>query len=87
MLNPLHYLPLLEQRPGAFGQAKPIVQWQQSWPEVYNRYLAALREHLSGSQATREFIRVLRLHEDYPETVIAEAMEESLVSGQRSAGS
>lgn len=86
ILEPLHYLPLLEQRPGAFDQAKPIVAWQQSWPEVYNRYLAALREHLSGSQATREFIRefirVLRLHEDYPEAVIAKAMkamEESLI--------
>jgi len=79
ILEPLHYLPLLEQRPGAFDQAKPIVQWQQSWPGVYNRYLAALREHLSGSQATREFIRVLRLHEDYPEAVIAKAMEESLI--------
>lgn len=79
ILNPLHYLPLLEQRPGAFEQAKPIVQWQQSWPEVYNCYLAALREHLPGSQATREFIRVLRLHEEYPEAVIVQVMEESLM--------
>jgi transposase len=78
ILNPLHYLPLLEQRPGAFAQAKPIIQWQEKWPEVYDHYLSALREHLPGYQATREFIRILRLHEDYPETVIARVMEESL---------
>lgn len=78
ILNPLHYLPLLEQRPGAWEQAKPIQEWRQSWPEVYDRYLAALRERLSRSQATREFVRILRLHEEYSETLIAQALEEAL---------
>jgi len=78
ILNPLHYLSLLEQRPGAFSQAKPIGEWKESWPEVYHRYYSALREHLPGSGATREFIGVLRLHEDYPEAVIVKAMEEAL---------
>jgi len=78
ILNPLHYLLVLEQRPGAWEQAKPIQEWRQSWPEIYDRYLAALRERLSTSQATREFVRVLRLHEDYSETIIAQALEEAL---------
>jgi len=69
----------LEQRPGAYEHAKPIQQWQQKWPDVYDRYLSALREHLSNDQATKEFIRILRLHEHYPEQTIAEAMEQSLV--------
>jgi transposase len=79
ILNPLHYLSLLEQRPGAYEHAKPIHQWQQRWPDVYDRYFAALREHLPGDQSTREFIRILRLHEHYPEQAIASAMEESLL--------
>ena len=79
ILNPLHYLSLLEQRPGAYEHAKPIQQWQERWPDVYDRYLVALREHLSNEQATKEFIRILRLHEHYPEQVIASAMEESLI--------
>jgi len=78
ILNPLHYLPLLEQRPGAWEQAKPIKEWQRRWPEVYDRYLAALRQHLPGPQATREFVRILRLHEDYPEVFIAQALEQAL---------
>lgn len=80
ILNPLHYLPLLEQRPGAWEQAKPIQEWQQHWPEIFDRYLAALREHWPTSQATREFVRILRLHEDYPESVIAQALDTALAA-------
>jgi hypothetical protein len=77
-LNPLHYLPLLEQRPGAWEQAKPIREWQQRWPAVYDRYLAALRERLPMAQATREFVRILRLHADYADALIAQALEQAL---------
>jgi len=34
VFDPLHYLPLLEQRPGAFEYAKPIRRWRQQWPPV-----------------------------------------------------
>jgi hypothetical protein len=70
ILNPLHYLPLLERRPGAWDHAKPIQEWRQSWP--------ALKEHLTASQATREFVRILRLHEDYSEAIITQALEKAL---------
>jgi transposase len=78
ILNPLHYLPLLERRPGAWENAKPIQEWRQSWPNVYDLYLAALQEHLTASQATREFVRILRLHEDYSEVIITQALEKAL---------
>jgi transposase len=78
ILNPLHYLPLLERRPGAWDHAKPIQEWRQSWPVVYDRYLAALQEHLTASQATREFVRILRLHEDYSEDIITQVLEKAL---------
>jgi hypothetical protein len=78
VLNPLHYLPLLERRPGAWDHAKPIQEWRQNWPKVYDRYLIALQEHLTASQATREFVRILRLHEDYSEAIITQALEKAL---------
>jgi len=78
ILNPLHYLPLLEQRPGAWEQATPIQQWRKHWPEVYDTYLAALRQRLPTTQATREFVHILQLHEDHPEQVIAQALQQAL---------
>jgi transposase len=78
ILNPLHYLTLLEQRPGAWEQAKPIQAWQKRWPAVYDLYLHTLRQHLTVNQARREFIRILRLHDETSESVIAQALEEAL---------
>ena len=60
------------------GSTKPIQEWRQSWPGVYDRYLAALQERMSASQATREFVRILRLHEDYSEAIITQALEKAL---------
>ena len=74
----MHYLPLLERRPGAWENAKPIQEWRQSWPKVYDLYLVALQEHLTASQATGEFVRILRLHEDYSEAIITQALEKAL---------
>ena len=76
----MHYLPLLAQRPGAWAQAKPIQEWQQRWPEVFDTYLAALRQRWSMSQATREFVRILQLHEDHAEGLMAQALEEALAA-------
>jgi transposase len=78
ILNPLHYLRLLEQRPGAWEQAKPIQEWQSRWPAIYDHYLKALRQQGAGNQALREFIRILQLHEEYAEAEIAQALEEAL---------
>jgi len=44
LFEPLHYLPLLEQRPGAFDYARPMRQWRKDWPESYHQMLAACRE-------------------------------------------
>jgi transposase len=35
--DPLHYLSLLEQRPGAFHHAKPVRRWRESWPALYEQ--------------------------------------------------
>jgi len=78
ILDPLHYLPLLEQRPGAFDYAKPIRRWRESWPPVYERLLARLREQWPDGKGVQEFIRILRLHEDHPAELIVQAVEQAL---------
>ena len=46
ILDPLHYLNLLEQRPGAFEHAKPLRHWRKHWLKDYDRLLEALRTRL-----------------------------------------
>jgi len=76
--DPLHYLPLLEQRPGAFQHAKPLRRWRASWPPVYERLLAQLQVEEEG---LREFIRILKLHQEYPAQLIEQAVGQALAYG------
>jgi hypothetical protein len=78
ILEPLHYLPLLEQRPGAFHHAKPVRQWRATWPAVYERLLTELQRQQPGSQGIRQFIRVLQLHQHHPAELIEGAISQAL---------
>lgn len=78
ILDPLHYLPLLEQRPGALNHAKPIRQWRATWPAVYERLLAELQRRQPEGQGVRQFIRVLQLHQHYPADLIEQAVSLAL---------
>lgn len=89
ILDPLHYLPLLAQRPGAFEHAKPLRQWRETWPPRYEELLAALRRHYRGhqplpaaeSKAVREFVQILQLHRQHPAELVAEAIGQALAEG------
>lgn len=74
ILEPLHYLPLLAQRPGAFHHAKPMRQWRATWPPVYERLLAELQQRQPDGAGVRQFIRVLQLHQHYPADLIEQAV-------------
>jgi hypothetical protein len=78
ILNPLHYLDLLEQRPRAFEHAKPVRRWRDQWPPVYERYLAKLRERLDETAAVRRFVQVLRLHDEFAAAAIECAVQQAL---------
>ena len=72
--NYLHYLPLLERKPGAIDHARPMADL--NLPDCFN----VLRRRLENEQrkegdGTREFIRVLRLLEDYPMSRLEEAVQ------------
>jgi transposase len=82
VLEPLHYLPLLEQRPGAFEHAQPMRQWRSSWPPVYESLLTALRQQdTSESQAIRTFVQVLQLHQNHSSDQVEAAVQQALNEG------
>lgn len=79
ILNPLHYLPLLAERPGAFNHAQPLQQWRQSWSPLYDELLRQLKAGQSEHKAIREFIQILQLHLDYDAALVQKAIEQALV--------
>lgn len=78
IVDPLHYLDLLQQRPAAFEHAMPIRRWRPSWPAVYEQYLAQLHLRFEEPEAVRRFVRVLQLHEHFPAADIALALSHAL---------
>ncbi len=78
VFDPLHYLPLLQQRPGAFAHAKPIRRWREQWPPIYEQLLARLQQQWPEGQGLRQFIRVLKLHQHHPSDLIEQAVEQAL---------
>jgi transposase len=81
ILDPLHYLPLLEERPGAFDHAKPIRRWRETWPPIYETLLNHLREQWPDGRGVREFVRILNLHREHPAERIQQAIEQALAYG------
>ncbi len=74
ILEPLHYLPLLEQRPGAFEHALPLRQWRKEWPAGYEQLLQRMQASKPDGRGVREFLNVLKLHQDYPAKLIEKAV-------------
>jgi hypothetical protein len=73
--NPVHYLALLERKPGALDYAKPLAGWLL--PEAF----AALRRRLEEANprgGTRQYIRVLRLLESHDLAAVTAAVERAL---------
>ncbi len=81
VLDPLHYLPLLKERPGAFDYAKPIRRWREKWPSAYETLLNRLREQWPEGRGVREFIRVLNLHRQHPAELVQQAVEQAIAYG------
>ena len=76
--EPLHYLALLETKPGAFDHARPLMGW--TLPECF----ALLRRRLEAERdgdGTREYIKVLRLLEKHPLPKLRAAVEQALAVG------
>jgi hypothetical protein len=81
ILDPMHYISLLEQRPGAFEHAQPIRQWRKKWPASYEQLLRSLRENKPEGQGIREFISILKLHQTYSSEMIEKAVSAAVLNG------
>ena len=76
--DPVHYLALLERKPGALDFARPLEGW--NLPGGF----AVLRRRLEnqlGSKGTREYIKVLRLLENASLGQLADAIRQTLAIG------
>ncbi|HEY7156950.1 MAG TPA: hypothetical protein VH575_23480 [Gemmataceae bacterium] len=65
--EPLHYLALLERKPGALDYARPLAGW--SLPDAFTALRRRL-EHANPKGGTRQYIRVLRVLETYDLTAV-----------------
>ena len=75
LFEPVHYLALLERKPGGFDHARPLENWQL--PECFTLLRRRL-EAQYGGPGTREFIRVLRLQESFTLGQLTDAVNYAL---------
>ena len=73
--NPIHYLELLERKPGALDHARPLEEWEL--PECFHRLRGRLTEE-DATKGVREYIRVLRLLEKHPIQSVMYAITKAL---------
>jgi transposase len=78
IFNPLHYLPLLEEKVGALDQAAPLKKWDL--PAVFGK-LQNILETRKGKEGKREYVRVLRLLENGKLEELEGAIEDALNLG------
>lgn len=81
LFDPLHYLSLLVKRPGALRYARPMQEWRARWPASYDQLLARLRESWPEERAVKEFIQILRLHQEADGKLVQRAIETALAYG------
>jgi transposase len=74
IFDPVHYLALLDRKPGSLDHARPFAGWD------LGEDFAALRRRLEAQRedGTREYIRVLLLLRDYPLERVAIALRHAL---------
>ena len=76
--NPIHYLPLLEQKIGALDQAAPLQGWDL--PDEFGT-LRRLLESRMGRRGKREYVQVLRLLETFSMGEVHSAVRDALRLG------
>jgi len=77
VFNPVHYLAVLEGKPGALDHARPLEDWQlpESFPLLRRRMEGKEKFHGAG---TREYIKTLRLLEKYPLSRLTRAVKKAV---------
>ena len=79
--DPIHYLPLLERKPGALDQSAPLQGW--ALPEEFGT-LRRLLESRMGRRGKREYVQVLRLLETFSQQEVHAALKDAIHLGSLS---
>ena len=79
--DPIHYLPLLERKPGALDQAAPLQGWEL--PDEFGT-LRRLLESRMGRRGKREYVQVLRLLETIAQQEVHAAVKDAIHLGSLS---
>jgi len=78
VFDPVHYLPLLQRKPGALDGARPFTGWAlPGCFDTLRRYLEAR----NGPAGTREYILILQLLRDFAVAEVRRAIETALGYG------
>jgi transposase len=80
--SPIHYLALLERKPGGFDFSRPLQEWQL--PSCFDLLRRRLESDLEGSRGIREYIKALRLLETASLSQLTGAVEQALAIGATS---
>ena len=78
VFDPIHYLPLLEQKIAALDQAAPLAGWEL--PDAFPT-LRRLLEARMGKSGKREYVQVLRLLETFDLEALHGAVKDALRLG------
>jgi hypothetical protein len=78
VFDPIHYLPLLEQKIGALDQAAPLAGWELPDAFLTLRRLLEARMDKAGK---REYVQVLRLLETFDFEALHGAVKDALRLG------
>ena len=76
--DPIHYLPLLEKKPGALDQAAPLQGWEL--PGEFGT-MRRLLESRMGRRCKREFVQAPRLLETFSQQEVHAAVKDALRLG------
>jgi len=79
--DPLHYLALLERKPGGLDFARPLEKW--NLPGCFQVLRRRLESDL-GDGGTREYIKVLRILEDVSLGMLTQSVHRALSIGATS---
>ena len=77
--DPIHYLPLLERKPGALDQAAPLREWEL--PEEFSTLRRLLKSRM-GRRGKREYVQVLRLLETFSRQEVHAAIRDAIWLGR-----
>lgn len=78
ILDPYHYIPLLEQKPGGIHNARPFRG--QPWGPEFDRMHTELKYRYDGA-GTKKYVNILLLFAQHPEAEVKQAVHQCLLRG------